>query len=285
MKLLVTGGTGQLGSLVVEQLLKLVPADRIAVSVRDPKKAEHLQALGVDVRTANFNDTDSLLTAFEGIDRVLLISTDDMANRVQQHKAVIEAAREKKVSFIVYTSAPKASTSKLSLAADHRATEEAIIASGIPYSILRNNWYLENELSTFQAVQSGAPWIIASGEGKIGWATRRDFAEAAARVLAGEGHDRTLYELSGKLLTQAELSKIFAEATNREVQVQYADGAAYSQILQQAGLPEAVSGFLASLQTQIGEGELEVENSDFERVLGHPTTPLDEAIRQLLGQP
>lgn len=283
MKLLVTGATGQLGSLVVEQLLKLVPADRIAVSVRDPKKAEHLSALGIDVRTANFNDYDSLLAAFEGIDRVLMISTDDIANRVQQHKAVIQAAKEKHVNFIVYTSAPRASTSKLSLAADHLATEEAILASGIPYSFLRNNWYLENEIGTFQAVLSGAPWIIASGEGKVGWATRRDFAEAAARVLVGEGHDNTIYELSSKLLTQQELASIFEEVTNHEVQVQYVDEAAYSQFLQQAGLLEAVSGFLASLQAQIGAGELEVESSDFERVLGHATTPLSEAIRQLLG--
>ncbi|PWW04789.1 NAD(P)H dehydrogenase (quinone) [Paenibacillus cellulosilyticus] len=265
-------------------MLKLVPADHIAVSVRDPKKAEQLSERGIDVRTANFNDYDSLLNAFEGIDRVLMISTDDMANRVQQHKAVIQAAKEKQVGFIAYTSAPKASTSKLSLAADHRATEEAIIASGIPYSILRNNWYLENEMGTFQAVLNGAPWIIASGEGQVGWATRLDFAEAAARVLTGEGHENSIYELSGPLLTQKELSSIFAEVTNREVQIRYVDEADYNEFLQQAGLPPAVSGFLASLQSQIGEGELQVESSDFERVLGHPTTPLNEAIRQLLGQ-
>lgn len=283
MKILVTGATGHLGSLVVEELLKLVPMEQIAVSVRDPKKAEHLVAKGIDVRTANFNDYDSLVKAFAGIDRLLMISTDDLANRVQQHTAVVNAAKETNVGFIAYTSAPNASNSQLLLAESHKQTEDVILQSGIPYAILRNNWYLENEMGTFQAVLNGAPWVIASGQGKIGWALRRDYAEAAAKVLAGQGRENTIYELGGKLLTQEELSKVFANVTGRTVQVQYVDQDAYSNMLKQMGLPEPVADMLATVQTQIGEGALEVESNDLEQLLGHPPTPLEDAIRSLLG--
>lgn len=282
MKILVTGATGQLGALVVEELLKLVPAEQIAVSVRDAKKAEHLSARGIDVRTANFNDYESLLTAFAGIDRLLMISTDDLVNRVNQQTAAVKAAKEANVGFIAYTSAPNAMNSKLSLAESHKKTEEAIVESGIPYAILRNNWYLENEMGTFQTVLNGGPWVIASGEGKAGWAPRRDYAEAAAKVLAGQGHGNTVYELTGKPLTQEQLSAIFALAMGRTVQVQYVDQEAYSSILIRAGLPQPVADMLASLQGQIAEGVLEVDSSDLEQLLGHPPTPLDEAIRSLL---
>jgi NAD(P)H dehydrogenase (quinone) len=262
-------------------LLKLVPVEQIAVSVRDPKKAGHLQERGIDVRTADFNDYDSLVEAFVGIDRLLMISTDDLANRVNQHTAVVKAAKEKNVGFISYTSAPNASNSRLLLAESHKKTEEAILQSGIPYAILRNNWYLENEIGTFRSVLNGGPWVIASGKGKVGWAARRDYAEAAAKVLAGRGHENSIYELGGKLLTQEELAKIFESVTGRTVQLRYVDQAAYSQMLQQAGLPQPAADMLAAVQAQIGEGALEVESDDLERLLGHPPTPLKEAIRSL----
>ena len=283
MKILVTGATGKLGSLVVDELLKRVPAERVAASVRDPRKAEHLAARGVDVRTADFNDYESLVKAFAGVERLLIISTDDIPNRIKQHTNAVNAAKAANVRFIAYTSAPNADRSKLSLADSHRQTEEAIKQSGIPYAILRNNWYLENEMGTFQAVLAGAPWTIASAQGKGGWATRRDYAEAAAKVLAGHESGNAVYELGGKLLTQEELSQIFAKATGRTVQVQYVDEKTYSGILQQAGLPQPVADMLAALQTQIGAGELEVESGDLERLLGHPPVPLEEAIRSLLA--
>jgi NAD(P)H dehydrogenase (quinone) len=279
---MVTGATGNLGSLVVEELLKLVPVEQVAVSVRDPKKAEHLVTRGVDVRTANFNDYESLLKAFDGIDRLLIISTDDIPNRVAQQTAAVNAAKEKNVGFIAYTSAPNATESKLALAESHKKTEEAIQQSGIPYAILRNNWYLENEMGTFQTVLNGGPWVIASGQGKVGWAPRRDYAEAAAKVLAGGGSENTVYELGGKLLTQEELSAVFASATGKTVQVQYVDQETYSNILQQAGLPGPVADMLAAMQTLISEGVLEVESNDLEQLLGHPPTPLEDAIRSLL---
>lgn len=283
MKLLVTGATGKLGTLVVEALLQKVPASDIAVSVRDPKKAGHWSALGVDVRYGNFNDEESLVSAFAGVDRLLIISTDDLFNRVGQHTAAIRAAQAAKVGFIAYTSAPNAAQSKLVLAKDHRETEEAIRKSGIPYAFLRNNWYLENEMGTFHAVMNGAPWVSASGSGKVGWAVRRDYAEAAASVLAGVGHENEIYELSGKPLTQEELAAIFAEAMQRDVQVVPIDDEAYAGVLKQAGLPEAAIPMFVAIQQGIREGELDIESDHLERLLGRPATPLGEAIRQLLS--
>lgn len=283
MKILVTGATGNLGALVVQELLKIVPAESIAVSVRDPQKAEHLSAQGIEVRQGDFNDYHSLVSAFTGIDRLLIISTDDLQNRVNQQAAAVKAAKEANVSFIAYTSAPNAPNSKLVLAKSHSETEEVIKESGIPYSFLRNNWYLENEMATFQSVLQGGPWVIATGEAKIGWASRRDFAEAAARVLTGEGHENTVYELSGTPLTQEELANIFAEAMNRDVQVQYVDLETYSKMLSSTGMPEAVIGLLVSLQKDIGDGELNIESDDLEKLLGHPTTPLKTAFQELLS--
>lgn len=283
MKILVTGATGNLGSLVVETLLKSVPAENLAVSVRDPKKAEHLKARGVDVRYGDFHHPESLVSAFSGIDRLLIISSGDLQNRAQQQLAAVNAAKEANVSFIAYTSAANAKDSAFVIAADHRATEEAILQSGIPYSFLRNNWYLENELSTIQAVLNGAPWVTSAGSGKVGWAGRRDYAEAAANVLAGEGHNNTVYELSGKPLTQEELSSILAGVIGREVPVQQVDDETYGKIMSNAGVPAEVVPFLVAIQSGIREGYLDIESKDFEKLLGRPITTLGDVIRQVIG--
>lgn len=283
MKILVTGATGNLGSLVVESLLKSVPAENLAVSVRDPKKAEHLKARGVDVRYGDFHQPESLVSAFTGIDRLLIISSGDFNNRAQQQLAAVNAAKEANVGFIAYTSAPNAKDSEFFITADHRATEEAILQSGIPYSFLRNNWYLENEMSTIQAVINGAPWVTSAGTGKVGWAGRSDFAEAAVNVIAGEGHNNTVYELSGKPLTQEELASILSEVIGREVLVQQVDDDTYGTIMSNAGVPAEVIPLLVGIQSGIHAGYLDVESNDFDKLLGRPITALGDVMRQLIG--
>lgn len=282
MKLLVTGATGHLGSFVVEALLKTVPADQLAVSVRDPKKADHLAARGVDVRQADFTSPTSLATAFAGIDKLLLISSSD-GDRVAQHTAVIEAAKAAGVSFIVYTSAPNAQESSFFLVNDHRATENAIIASGIPYSILRNNWYLENDAGTIKAVAAGAPWLTSAGTGKVGWALRKDYAEAAATVLANpQGHENKTYELAGKLITYDELAAITAEVLGKDVPVQHVDEATYSEAMKAAGVPDAALPAVVGIQTAIANGSLAVDSNDLETLLGRKPTPLSEGIAEIV---
>jgi NAD(P)H dehydrogenase (quinone) len=285
MKILVTGVTGKLGAIVIETLLETVPASDLAVSVRNPQKAESLRARGVDVRHGDFDKPETLDKAFAGIDRLLIVSTDgDNETRIRQHAAAVAAAQRANVGFIAYTSLGNASENPIFLAPVHRATEEAIKNTGIPYSFLRNNWYLENEISSIQAVLGGAPWLTSAGSGKVGWATRRDYAQAAAAVLAGEGHENTVYELSGKPATQEELVSILAGVLGREVPVQQVDDATYASIMGSAGVPEPVVPILVGIQSAIREGALEVESNDFQKLLGRPATPIEEGLRQIVSE-
>lgn len=284
MKILVTGATGQLGSLVVETLLKTVPADQLAVSVRDPKKAEHWRERGVDVRQGDFDRPELLPKSFAGAERMLLISTvGDNETRIRQHRAAVDAAKEAGVGFIAYTSLAGADRSTLSLAEVHRATEDAIRESGIPFAFLRNNWYLENEMGTIQAVLNGAPWVTNAGSGRVGWAPRRDYAEAAAAVLTGEGHENAVYELSGKPMTHEELAAELAAVLGRDVPVQHVDDAAYAGVLRSAGLPEAAVATVVAMQAAIRDGALDVASGDLEKLLRRPPTPIRDALRALVS--
>ncbi|WP_240422016.1 SDR family oxidoreductase [Paenibacillus periandrae] len=285
MKILVTGATGRLGAKVIETLLKTVPANQLAVSVRNPEKAEGLRARGVDVRLGDFDRPETLDAAFTGIDRILIISADgDNETRIRQHTNAVEAAVRAKVGFIAYTSAANASESKLFLAPPHQATEKAILKTGIPYSFLRNNWYLENETSSIQGVLAGAPWATAAGSGKVGWALQQEYAEAAAAVLTGNGHENTIYELSGKLLTQEELASALGKVLGKEVSVQHVDDAAYADILKNVGVPDFVIPILVGIQQGIREGTLEIESNDFEKLLGRPLKPIHEALSQVVSK-
>ncbi|WP_276353082.1 SDR family oxidoreductase [Cohnella caldifontis] len=283
MKILVTGATGKLGSKVVNALLKTVPANRLAVSVRQPDKAEGFRARGVEVRQGDFDRPETLDSAFAGVDRILIISADgDNETRIRQHTNAVEAAARAKVRFIAYTSIANASESKNPMAPPHQAAEKAILKTGIPYAFLRNNWYLENEIPSMQGVLAGAPWVTSAGSGKVGWALQQDYADAAAAVLTGNGHENKTYELSGKLLTQEQLASALGAVLNREVEVRQVDDAAYAEIMKNAGVPDFVIPILVAIQAGIREGTLEVESADFEKVLGRPLTPLHEAIKQLI---
>lgn len=285
MKILVTGATGKLGTKVVETLLKSVPASQLAVSVRNPEKAEGFSARGVDVRQGDFDRPETLDAAFAGIDRILIISADgDNETRICQHANAVEAAARANVKFIAYTSVANASDSKLFLAPPHQAAEKAILNTGIPYSILRNNWYLENELASIQGIIAGAPWVTAAGAGKTGWALQQDYAEAAAAVLTGEGHENTIYELSGKLLTQEELASALGTVLGKEVPVQHVDDTAYGDIMKNAGVPDFVIPILVEIQKNIREGHLEIESNDFDKLLGRPATPIAKGLSQLISE-
>ncbi|AYV69451.1 NAD(P)-dependent oxidoreductase [Niallia circulans] len=284
MKLLVTGATGKLGSKIANVLLAKVPADQLAVSVRNPEKAEDLRAKGVDVRHGDFDQPETLAAAFKGIDRLLIISADgDTETRIRQHNNAVNAAKNAGVSFIAYTSIANAQKSTNFLAEVHKATEIAIQKTGIPYSFLRNNWYLENELSTIQGVQGGAPWVTSAGSGKVGWALQQDYAEAAAEVLASEGHENTIYELSGKPLSQEEIAAAVSQVIGKEVPVQHVDDSKYAEIMTQAGIPDFVVPMLVAIQKDIREGTLDIESNDFEKLLGRSETPVVDGVRKLIS--
>lgn len=282
MKILVTGATGHLGSLVVKALLDRVSAAQIAVSVRDPQKAAALSERGVDVRRGDFDDPASLEQAFAGVDRLLIVSTDgDTETRIRQHANAVEAARIAGVGFIAYTSAPNAQESELFLAEVHRETENAIRATGIPYAFLRNNWYIENEAGAIHGIVAGAPLVTSAGDGKVGWAARADYAEAAAAVLAGDGHENKVYELGGPLRTYAELASMAAEALGRDVPLQQVDDDTYAGIMKSAGVPEFALPIVTAIQQAIRAGTLAVESGDLEKLLVRPVTPLVQAVSAL----
>lgn len=284
MKHLVTGATGQLGSKVVETLLKTVPPDELAVSVRDPEKAEHLRTKGIDVRHGDFDHPETLDSAFAGVERLLIISTDgDNETRIHQHANAVAAAERAGVQFIAYTSIVNATESSNVFAPTHQATEEAILKTGIPYCFLRNNWYLENEIPSIQGVLAGAPWVTSAGVGKVGWALKQDYAEAAATVLKGDGHEHTIYELSGKLLTQEELTAVLGKVLNKDVTVQQVDDETYAEVMKGAGVPEFVIPLVVGIQKSIREGSLAIESQDFEKLIGRPATPVAEGLTQIVN--
>jgi NAD(P)H dehydrogenase (quinone) len=283
MKILVTGATGKLGSKVVDSLLKSIPASELAVSVRDPEKAEGLRARGVEVRQGDFDRPETLDNAFKDIDRLLIISADgDNETRIRQHTDAVQAAVRAGVKFIAYTSLANAIESKNLMAPPHVATEAAIIKTGIPYSFLRNNWYLENEIGSIQGALAGAPWITSAGEGKVGWALQQDYADAAAAVLVGNDHENTVYELSGPLLTQDELASALGNVLGEKIVVQQVSDEKYAEIMKGLGLPDFVIPIVVGIQESIRNGSLEVESNDFEKVLGRPVTPVNEALTQLV---
>jgi len=285
MKTLVTGATGKLGSKVMGFLMEKIPTEQLAVSVRDPSKAEDLKNRGVDVRQGDFARPETLSTAFKNIDKILIISTTgDNETRIREHQNAVQAAAEAGVKFIAYTSLADAENSSLFLAPVHRKTEKAIKATGIPYSFLRNNWYLRNELPSIKAAISGQPWVTAAKDGKVGWALQKDYAEAAAKVLSESGHENTVYELSAQPLTQAELVSAVEEVIGQEIPIKRVNDEEYKQIMKKSGMPESSLPMLAAIQRGIREGALNVKSNDFEKLLGRPAAPIKQALEELLQE-
>ncbi|WP_431876566.1 SDR family oxidoreductase [Amycolatopsis sacchari] len=278
--IVVTGATGHLGRLVIAGLKEKVPADQIVAAVRSPEKAADL---GVTVRKADYNDPSSLAAAIEGADKVLLISGSEVGKRVPQHTAVVEAAKQAGVSLLVYTSAPKADTSPLILAPEHKATEEAIRAAGLPYTILRNGWYNENyEQTVQQAVQTGG-FIGSAGEGRTASAARADYAAAAVAVLTGEGHENKIYELSGDVAwTRAELAETIAQVAGKPVTYTDLTPEQHKAALLEAGLPEGTAGFVVALDGNTKDGLLGEVTSDLHDLIGRPTTPIADTVAEIV---
>ena len=278
MTIVVTGATGQFGRHVVEALLaKGVPADQIVATGRNVDK---IADLGVTVKRAAYDDPASLREAFAGADKVLLVSGTEFGSRVQQHRNAIEAAKEAGVGLIVYTSAPKADTTDMRLAEEHLGTERVLAESGVPYVILRNSWYVEN-YNLQQALAHGL--FGAAGDGKIAAAPRADYAEAAASVLVGEGHEGKVYELGGEAFTMAELAAEISRQSGKEVTYTDLGEEKYAEMLIGVGVPAAPAAILADSDRAASHGALFVEPTHLEQLLGRPVTPLATAVRNGLS--
>jgi NAD(P)H dehydrogenase (quinone) len=285
VKIIVTGAAGNLGSNIVENLVKKVPASDIIVGVRDPQseKAKAYEAQGIKVRLTDFEKKETLVEAFKGVDRVFTISTfGDMETSIRQQTNAVEAAKENGVSQMVYSSAPRADVSEFVLAGIHRERENIIKESGIPYVFVRNNWYVENELGTIQQCLNGAPWVTSAGEGKVAWVYRPDLGEATANVLAGDGHDNKAYELAGENLTQQQFVDAVNEVTGKEIPLLAVDSEAHAKMLKEAGVPEEFVSMTVMIQNGTREGGLEAPHSDLEMLLGRKPTSVKEALQILL---
>ncbi|MFF4455914.1 SDR family oxidoreductase [Streptomyces goshikiensis] len=284
MSIVVTGATGALGRLVVEELLGRVPADRLAVVVRNKEKAADLAERGIDVRIADYDDAASLAGAFHAGDRVLLISGSEVGRRVPQHTAVIEAAKSAGVAQLAYTGILGGPEADFELAAEHKVTEQAILDSGLPYTFLRNGWYHENYTGNLGTVLEHGAVVGSAGAGRVASAARADYAAAAAVVLTGDGHLGRIYELSGDTAWSLEeyAAEVAAQA-GREVAYTEVPAEAHLSILTGAGLPEGFAALLVDVDAAISRGRLAGTGGDLSRLIGRPTTPVSEAIAGALA--
>jgi NAD(P)H dehydrogenase (quinone) len=278
--IVITGATGQLGRLVVERLLHEVPADQIVAAVRSPEKAADL---GVAVREADYDRPETLASAFAGADKLLLISGSEVGKRVPQHTAAVEAAKQAGVRHLVYTSAPHADTTTLVLAPEHKATEQVIRDSGVPFTFLRNGWYTENYADRIkQAAQTGIV-IGSAGEGRVASAPRADYAAAAVAVLTGQGHENKIYELSGDTAwTFPELAAEIAAATGRDVEYRNLTPEEHKSTLADAGLPEAIVELVDALDADTADGALSETSGELRTLIGRPTVPLADTVAEIV---
>jgi len=282
--LLVTGASGQLGRLVLDALLasgKVAP-ESIVATTRDTAKLADYAQKGVTVRAADFDDPASLDAAFAGAGKVLILSTDALdkpGRRLAQHKAAVAAAKKAGAKHILYTSMPQPDDSRVTFAPDHLGTEEAIKATGIPYTILRDGWYAENLfMSLPHALQTGS-WYTASGNGRLAHITRADTAAAIAGALLSAGDESRTYTLTGtKSHTADEIAAIVSVATGKPLKVVHVTDAQLAEGLKAAGLPEGFIPTVVSFDTNTREGKIAMVTDDAEKLSGRKPTSFEDFV-------
>jgi NAD(P)H dehydrogenase (quinone) len=280
MTIAITGATGQLGRLVVEKLRARVPASEIVALARTPAKAS---GLGVEAREADYERPETLERALKGVDTLLLVSSNEVGKRAAQHRNVIKAAKRAGVGRVVYTSLLHADTSPLDLAEEHLATEGALKASGLRFTILRNGWYTENYTGSVAGALAGGAFIGSAGEGRVSSATREDFADAAVAALVGEGHEGKTYELAGdEAWTLSDLAAEISKQTGKEIPYRNMPESEYAAALKGFGVPESWAGAIAGWDTGASRGALYDEGRQLSALIGRPTTPLSTAVADAL---
>lgn len=276
--IVVTGSTGQLGRHVVDGLRK--QGATVVAGARDTAAAADL---GVEVRELDYDRPETADAALTGADQVLLISASEPGRRVPQHTAVVDAAKRAGVRHIVYTSAPHADTTSLVLAPEHKATEEIIRASGIPFTFLRNGWYNENYVDTIKQAAASGEVVGAAGDGRVASAARKDFADAAVAVLTGGGHENKIYELTGDTAwTFPEFAEEIAKVAGRPVTYRNLPPAEFQRFLVDQGTPAEVAGFVAALEQNLAADLISHTTGELRALIGRPTTPIADTIEAVL---
>ena len=280
MSIAVTGATGQLGRIVIENLKQRTATSSILALVRKPEQAE---ALGVAARAFDYSKTETLDAALSGVETLLLISSSEIGQRAAQHANVIAAAKRAGIKRIVYTSVLHADSSVLPLADEHRATEATLKASGLSYTLLRNGWYTENYTGFAGVALANGALFGSAGEGRISSATREDLAEAAAVVLTADGHENTTYELAGDTSwTLADLAAEISKQTGKHIPYRNLPEADYAAALEGVGLPKDLAAALASYDVSASQGALYANERALAELIGRPTTPLAISVERAL---
>lgn len=283
--ILVTGATGNLGKATVEFLVKKVPANQVAVLVRDEEKAADLKALGVNLRVGDYHDKDSLVKAFTGIEKVLLISSNDFNDRLGQQKRAVDAAKEAGVKHILYTGVSMQNIENSALKqimGDHYDTEKHILESGLDYTFLRDNLYAD-VIPMFIGEHVFETGInFPAGDGKVPFSLRTEMAEAFANVLSSEGHENKIYEISnGKSYSFNDVAEALSAHSGKTVTYNSPSAADFSKALSEAGVPEAMIGFSLAFATGTKDGDFDIPNNHLEQLLGRKPSSLNEAIGQI----
>ena len=279
MSIVVTGATGALGSLVVSHLLDRGVAPReVVAGGRNQERLAALAARGVRTARMDYDEPATLDDALGAGDRLLLVSGSEVGHRIAQHRNVVAAAVRAGVGLVAYTSILNADDNPVSLAEDHRATESVLAASGLPTVLLRNGWYLENYTGQLATYQQTGSVLGAAGDGRVAAATRSDFAEAAAAVLADGDHAGRVYELGGESFTLADLADAVAGATGQDVTHRDVSLAAFRQTMSELGMPGSVVAMLVSAEAAIAAGALATDAADLAELIGHRPTTMRDAV-------
>ena len=280
----ITGASGQLGRMVIENLLKEIKPSRLIAIVRNPEKVADLKALGIEVRKADYSHADTLPAALQGVEKLLLISSSEIGQRRAQHANVIEAAKGAGVSLIAYTSVLHADTTPLPLALEHRETEAILAASAIPYIFLRNGWYTENYTAGIPVALEHGALLGCTGEGKISSAARADYAAAAAKVLLSDNRQNQVYELAGdSAYTLSELAQEISNQSGKNVVYKNLSQNEYKEVLLGAGLPEPLARLLAESDNGAAQDGLFDGDGQLNKLIGRATTPMAESVRAALS--
>jgi NAD(P)H dehydrogenase (quinone) len=287
MKLVISGASGQLGRRAAELVLAAVPAEDVILTTRTPSALASFAAQGAAVRHADFAEPETLLEAFAGGERLLLVSATDLAQRTAQHRAALDAAKAAGVRHVVYTSGLEpAPPNPAVVAPSHHATEQALMQSGLGWTVLRNSLYADYQVpEATQAIASGA-LVHNRGDGQVAYVARDDCAAAAAAVLLQDTHERAVYEITGpERWTADSLAELYGELGGRRVSARALDDAAFIATLvgDAAGDDHLRYGaeLVASFGRAIREGYMSACTDHVQRLTGRAPRSLRETLAPL----
>jgi NAD(P)H dehydrogenase (quinone) len=284
--ILITGATGNLGSKVIEALLKRVAATEIAALVRDENKAQDLKEKGISIRIGDYDSKGALDQAMRGVDKVLLVSGGRAANGLQQHQNVVDAAKKAGVKTFAYTSRCLQNPETLSnqLMKRHFLTEEYILSTGMNYIFFRNILYME-AMVTFlgkNVLETGIH--LPAGDGRGSYALRSDQAEAIGNVLATEGNSKRVYDFTNCLTYSFDdIASALSVLSGRKVSYTSVDTASFQLKAAELGIPEFAVDVVTAFVTDIKNGQESKVSTDMESALGRKPVGLQEGLKQLFG--